>query len=155
MGQLTLVGQYHYQRTVGDGGNTDPRLTYSGAPGRRARALSVRLDYQRGPWSVSGNYTRITRTGRFLFPREWGREPFYTFLPREREESFGGLDAAILLANYAVPAVPGLKAEASYGRYYLPDVKDFRLNKYGMPSYSQLNAWLSYPFRSWAKGLRG
>ncbi|SMB99527.1 hypothetical protein SAMN00120144_0242 [Hymenobacter roseosalivarius DSM 11622] len=39
--------------------------------------------------------------------------------------------------------------------YYLPDVRAFRLNKYGMPSYSQLNASLSYPFRGWAKGLRG
>ncbi|MFC6224994.1 OprD family outer membrane porin [Hymenobacter artigasi] len=153
-GQLTLGAQYHYQRTVGTGGNADPRLAYS-APGRQAHALSARLGAQRGPWSLSANYTRITRTGRFLFPREWGREPFYTFLPREREEGFGGLDAAALLASYAVPAVPGLKAEVGYGHYYPPDVKDFRLNKYGMPSYSQLNASLSYPFRGWARGLRG
>ena len=153
-GQLTLGAQYHYQRTVGTGGNADPDLAYS-APGRQAHALSARLGYQRGPWSLSTNYTRITRTGRFLFPREWGREPFYTFLPREREEGFGGLGAVALLAGYAVPTAPGLKAEVGYGHYYLPDVKDFRLNKYGMPSYSQLNAPLSYPFRSWAKGLRG
>ena len=92
-GQLTLGAQYHYQRTVGTGGNADPRLAYS-APGRQAHALSARLGYQRGPWSLSANYTRITRTGRFLFPREWGREPFYTFLPRERNEGLGGLDAA-------------------------------------------------------------
>ncbi|TDN38838.1 outer membrane porin, OprD family [Hymenobacter sp. UV11] len=153
-GQLTGGAQYHYQRTVGTGGNPDPRLAYS-APGRQAHALSARLGYQRGPWSLSANYTRITRTGRFLFPREWGREPFYTFLPREREEGFGGLTAAALLASYAVPTAPGLKAEAGYGHYYLPDVQDFRLNKYGMPSYSQLNASLSYPLRGWANGLRG
>ncbi|OGX88731.1 hypothetical protein BEN48_08635 [Hymenobacter glacialis] len=153
-GQLTLGAQYHYQRTVGHGGNADPRLAYS-APGRQAHALSARLGAQRGPWSLSANYTRIARTGRFLFPREWGREPFYTFLPRERQEGYGGLDAAMLLASYAVPAAPGLKAEVGYGQYYLPDVKDFRLNKYGMPSYSQLNSSLSYPFRGWAKGLRG
>ena len=153
-GQLTLGAQYHHQRTVGTGGHPDPRLAYS-APGRRAHALSARLGYQRAPWSLSANYTRITRAGRFLLPREWGREPFYTFLPREREEGFGGLDAAALLASYAVPAVPGLKAEAGYGHYYLPNVQDFRLNKYGMPSYSQFNASLSYPFRGWAKGLRG
>ncbi|GAB2798186.1 hypothetical protein HNQ93_004113 [Hymenobacter luteus] len=154
MGQLTLGGQYHYQRTVGSGGNPNPQLAYS-APGRRAHALSTRLGYQRGAWSVSGNYTRITRTGRFLFPREWGREPFYTFLPREREEGFGGVDAAALLGGYTFAQVPGLKAEAGYGHYYLPDVKNTRLNKYGMPSYRQLNASLTYAFPGWAKGLRG
>ena len=153
-GQLTLGGQYHYQRTVGTGGNIDPRLAYS-APGRQAHALSARLGYQYGPWVVSGNYTSITRAGRFLFPREWGREPFYTFLPREREEGFGGLDAAVLLASRTFAQVPGLKAEVGYGHYYLPDVRDFALNKYGMPSYRQLNASVSYPFRGWARGLRG
>ncbi|MDJ0367596.1 OprD family outer membrane porin [Hymenobacter sp. H14-R3] len=132
-GQLTLGAQYHYQRTVGTGGNPDPHLAYS-APGRQAHGLSGRLGYQRGPWSLSANYTRITHTKRFLFPREWGREPFYTFLPREREEGFGGLDAAALLASYAVPAGPGLKAEVGYGPCYLPEVTDLRLNKYGMPS---------------------
>ena len=80
-GQLTLGGQYHYQRTVGTGGNADPRLAYS-APGRRAYALSGRLGYQRGPWSLSANYTRITRAGRFLFPREWGRAVLHVFAPR-------------------------------------------------------------------------
>ena len=152
-GQLTLGGQYLYQRTVGTGGNADPRRTYS-VPGREAHALSARLGYQRGGWSVSGNYTRITRAGRFLFPREWGREPFYTFLPREREEGAGDLDAAVLLASYAVPAVPGLKAEVGYGHYYLPDVANVRLNKYGMPAYRQLNASLTYPFRSGVTGLK-
>ena len=29
----------------------------------------------------------------FLMPREWGREPFYTFLPRERNEGLGGVNA--------------------------------------------------------------
>ena len=153
-GQLTLGGQYHYQRTVGSGGNADPRLAYS-APGRQAHALSARLGYQRGAWSLSANYTRITRAGRFLFPREWGREPFYTFLPREREEGLGGLDAAVLLASRTFARVPGLIAEVGYGHYSLSDVRDFALNKYGMPSYWQLNASVSYPLGGWARGLRG
>ncbi|MFC7671258.1 OprD family outer membrane porin [Hymenobacter humi] len=153
-GQLSLGAQYHYQRTVGNGGNADPRRAYS-SPGRQAHALSARLGYQRGPWSLSANYSRITRTGRFLFPREWGREAFYTFLPREREEGYGGLDAAALLAGRTFAQVPGLKAEVGYGHYYLPDVREVALNKYGMPSYRQLNSSLSYPFAGWARGLRG
>ena len=76
-------------------------------------------------------------------------------MPREREEGFGGLDAAVLLLGYTAPAVPGLKAEAGYGRYYLPDVRDTRLNKYGIPAYQQLNASLSYARPHWLPGLRG
>jgi hypothetical protein len=151
-GTLTLGAQYHYQRTIGNGGHPDLQRAYS-APGRQAHALSARLGYQLGGWGISGNYTRITRAGRFLFPREWGREPFYTFLPREREEGFGGLDAAALLASYSFS--PGLKAEAGYGHYYLPNVRNTRLNKYGMPSYRQLNASLTYAFPGGATGLRG
>jgi hypothetical protein len=37
----------------------------------------------------------------------------------------------------------------------VPNVRAFALNKYGMPSYRQLNASLNYPFRGWARGLRG
>ena len=65
------------------------------------------------------------------------------------------MDAAALLSSYSFARVPGLKIEAGYGHYYLPDVRNTRLNKYGMPSYSQLNTSLSYPFRGWARGLRG
>ncbi|QJX47791.1 hypothetical protein HMJ29_12900 [Hymenobacter taeanensis] len=83
-----MGAQYHYQRTVGTGGNTNSQPAYS-APGRQAHALSSRLNHQREAWSVSGNYTHITRTGLRLFYREWGREPFYTFLSREREEGLG------------------------------------------------------------------
>ena len=37
--------------------------------------------------------TRITKDGRYLMPREWGRDPFYTFMSRERNEGFGDLTA--------------------------------------------------------------
>jgi hypothetical protein len=45
-------------------------------------------------WSL--NYTRITKHGRFLFPREWGIEPFYTFMQRERNEGAGDVHAIML-----------------------------------------------------------
>jgi hypothetical protein len=28
-------------------------------------------------------------------PREWGRDPFYTFMPRERNEGYGDVNADI------------------------------------------------------------
>jgi hypothetical protein len=39
------------------------------------------------------------------------------------------------------------------GYYRLPDVRDFRLNKYGFPSYVQANIDLRYQFAGALKGL--
>ena len=46
-----------------------------------------------------------------------------------------------------------LKTSVGYGYYQLPDTKDYRLNKYGMPSYQQINADASYIFSKFFKGL--
>jgi hypothetical protein len=54
--------------------------------------------------------------------------------------------------NYAIPKAR-VKASLAAGYYHLPDVKNFALNKYGMPSYTQLNADIRYTFTSTFKGL--
>ena len=46
-----------------------------------------------------------------------------------------------------------LKTSLAYGYYQLPDVKNYRLNKYGMPSYHQVNYDISYSFGKFFKGL--
>ena len=76
-------------------------------------------------------------------PREWGIEPFYTFMPRERNEGLGGVDAWTV-NNYFALKNDRWKLTASYGKYYLPRTTDFRLNKYGLPSYQQINFSGSY-----------
>lgn len=99
--------------------------------------------------------TNISGDGRYLMPREWGKDPFYTFMPRERNEGFGNVHAYTV--NYIakrnlknMPKYLPLKSfslDLGYGKYNLPDVKDFRLNKYGMPSYQQINAVLNLDFQ--------
>jgi len=37
--------------------------------------------------------------------------------------------------------------------YLLPDVQNFRLNKYGLPSYTQVNTDIRYSFAGILKGL--
>lgn len=39
------------------------------------------------------------------------------------------------------------------GYYHLPDVKNYKLNKYGLPSYYQLNGDIRYSFTGLLKGL--
>lgn len=76
-------------------------------------------------------------------PREWGREPFFTFMPRERNEGFGDVHALVIKTAYNFPKV-GLKTSLQAGYFRLPDVKNVALNKYGMPSYRQVNAEVRY-----------
>ena len=101
---------------------------------------------------VSMNYNRITDHGRYLMPREWGREPFFTFLPRERNEGFGDAHAVMGKINYSITKIK-LKLSLAAGYYKLPDVKNFRLNKYGLPSYTQINADIRYTFPKKFSGL--
>lgn len=128
--------QFIFQHGAGNGGNADKAIRYV-SPGSKAFVFSSRIGYSFKKIKTNFNYTRITGDGRYLMPREWGREPFYTFMPRERNEGFGDVHAASANIEY-IPA-KGTKLNVGYGHFYLPDVKNYRLNKYGFPSYSQLN----------------
>lgn len=151
--QLHAIGglQYTYQHPLGDGGNADPRKTYFD-PGQRAQVFSLRAGLRRQHTQLLLNGTRITADGRFLMPREWGREPFYTFLPRERNEGSGDVTAfsANLIRQFPQQRI---RAELSYGYYDLPDPLDARLNKYQFPSYHHFLADIRYQFRGFLEGL--
>lgn len=138
------------QNTLGEGGNPDPAKAYT-QPGVKATVLSGRVGRQSPKFDWFVNTTRITAAGRYLMPREWGREPFYTFLPRERNEGFGDVTATSI--NTFFKPEKHLKIELSGGYYQLPDTKNAILNKYGMPSYTQYNLGVTYQFDRYLKGL--
>jgi outer membrane porin, OprD family len=149
----TLIGgiQFIHQQTVGNGGNKDPNLTYADK-NTTATILGSQIGLKRGQLEITANYTHIFDQGRYLMPREWGRDPFYTFMPRERNEGFGDLDAYVGKISYNIPK-NRIKISSGLGYFRLPDVKNFTLNKYGMPSYLQFNLDLRYSFSGMFKGL--
>ncbi|MCU0357743.1 MAG: hypothetical protein MUE95_09195, partial [Cyclobacteriaceae bacterium] len=102
-------------------------------------------------WSL--NYTRITRHGRFLFPREWGVESLYTFMPRERSEGMGDVNALMLQHTRLLDKEKHLSLQAAAGMYLLPSVDDAMLNKYTLPSYYQVNVRARYKFTGFLQGL--
>ena len=55
--------------------------------------------------------------------------------------------------DFKVIGLDGLSAKIGYGRYYKPDVKNYILNKYGVPSYAQTNIDLFYEFHGSLKGF--
>ena len=149
--KLFAAAQFVRQDAVDDGGNEDPSKTYF-EKGARAITFGTRLGWKNDKWETSLNYNRITADGRYLMPREWGRDPFFTFLPRERNEGLGDAHAVVGKFNYKIPKAR-VTTSIAIGHYELPDVTDFKLNKYGIPSYNQLNIDARYKFGGILKGL--
>lgn len=149
---LVVGAQFIQQNTLNQGGNAMLNKTYA-QPGDQARVYGFRLGLEKKKcWNAAINFTNIGDEGRYLMPREWGRDPFYTFMPRERNEGYGNVKA--LNAQLGIFAFKEkLRFELTAGRYMLPDVKNTELNKYGMPSYDQVNLDIRYRPEGYFHGL--
>jgi hypothetical protein len=143
--------QFIRQDAVNNGGNADVSKNYFD-PSQQVNIFSAMIGYRLNETTLRLNYTRITKDGRFLFPREWGREPLHTFLSRERNEGLGDVHAFTfnLLQSFFKQK---LNSDISAGYYNVADVTNTRLNKYGMSSYYQFNANFKYSFDGFMKGL--
>ena len=119
---------------------------------QHAASWGLKLALENKRWSTSINFNQISSEGRYLMPREWGKDPFYTFMPRERNEGFGGVKAVVIRGMYQFPKLQ-LKIQPSVGYFNLPTVDNFTLNKYGMPSYLQSNIEINWDAQKIAKGL--
>ena len=140
-----------HQDAVKEGGNEDQSKTYI-SKGAESNAISAQIGLKNTRFNTSLNYTYITQSGRYLMPREWGRDPFYTFMPRERNEGYGNVHAITTNTNIFLHQ-QRLQVGVGYGYYKLPAVTDARLNKYGFPSYHQLNITSTYRLDNFWKGV--
>jgi len=143
--------QYVYQNSTGNGGHSDISKRYY-EKGGHTWAMASRVGYETPEWKINLNYLYINNHGRFLMPREWGREPFYTFLPRERNEGLGGVNAWTV-NNELITKNRQWKFGLGYGQYYVPQPDNFRLNKYGLPSYQHLKGEADYHFKGFLKNM--
>ena len=125
------------------------------AEGETAHVFSARISRKSGrydsDWSV--NYTRITKAGRFLFPREWGIEPFYTFMYRERLEGSGDVHAVMLQNLRYLDTQHRLSLQSGGGLFWMPSTENAGLNKYAMPGFYQFNLRALYKFNGFLSGM--
>ncbi len=149
--QLVVAAQVIRQDAINDGGNEDPAKAYY-KKGAKSFTVGAKLGWKNVNWETTINYNRITAHGQYLMPREWGRDPFFTFLPRERNEGLGDVHAIVGKINYKISKTR-ITTSAAFGYYNLPEVTEFSLNKYGIPSYNQLNIDIRYKFAGLLKGL--
>lgn len=149
--KLTAAVQMIYQQEMGKGGVADETFRYMDK-GAKALTYGSRITLATSSTSLGLAFNRITSKGRYLMPREWGRDAFFTFMPRERNDGFGDV-YAITLQWAQQFAKQRWKYSVTGGYFDLPDVKNTSLNKYGLPSYIQANADVRYRFGGWLNGL--
>lgn len=131
-----------FQSGLGNGGNENPIFQYKN-PNDRNWAVSTRLGFKTSDWNVNLNYTKSGGKGLWLSPREWGKDAWYTFIPRERNEGFSSLDALTGFAEYSIPNTT-VKPFVHFGFHWLPALESPSENKYNMPSYRQINLGVKY-----------
>ena len=147
-----LIGvQSIFQTAINDGGNSDVSKAYI-TKNAKAFTYGAKIALVKSTLETSFNYNRISSKGRYLMPREWGRDPFFTFMPRERNEGLGDVNAYVFRVNYIFPKLK-LKSNLSIGYFDLPEITNYQLNKYGMPSYGQINIDFRYEFSRLLQGL--
>jgi hypothetical protein len=151
--QVGFIGgaQLVAQHAVNDGGNKNQALSYVQSD-HQSYVYGFRTGYRSNQWESTLNYNRITSHGRYQFPREWGREPFFAFIPRERMEGMGDVHALSTRIMYKLPERL-IWSSFSLGYVNQPSPFEHRLNKYGIPSYVHANLDLHIDHRGWAEGL--
>ncbi|HAA12297.1 MAG TPA: hypothetical protein DCE41_11580 [Cytophagales bacterium] len=115
-------------------------------PSEVGHVAAVRLGVRSTTWEVTGNYLHSFNQGRFLWPRELGRERLYTSIPRSWVEGLGNTDVVTLIGRYQrrLPHQNQLSADIRYTSVFTPERTDYSLNKYGTQSYYQINTALKY-----------
>ncbi len=162
--KFIAAAQYVGQQEVGDGGNGADNIANPTAAqkaesymlkGEKSNTYGAKVGAGYDSTLLTLAVSKTTDEGRFLFPREWGKEPLFTFQKRERSDGSGDTSAWLLTLDqdFKVIGLNGLSATLGYGRYYKPDAKNFVLNKYGVPSYAQTNLDIFYKFSGSLKGL--
>jgi hypothetical protein len=144
--------QGFYQTAINNGGNSDRTKAFI-MPNEQTFGIGGKLGHRIKDNLLSLNYLHISDNGRFLFPREWGREQFYANLNRERFEGNGGLNAITL--KYKINHFVSSNGDLSLGASMVNNggLDNFRLNKYGMPEYYHLAAVYDYNFTGVLEGL--
>jgi hypothetical protein len=120
--------------------------------GENGQVLSTELTWSRYNWTLSLAYSRLFDTGRFLFPKELGRDRFYTSIPRSRMEGLGNANVAVLKIGKAYPQSNLdilLEVQSIQGL----ELDEFTFNKYNKDETVQVNSVINYSADQLLRGL--
>lgn len=122
-------------------------------PWENGQVLSSNVSWRPGDWALRASYTHAFSSGRYLFPRELGRDHFFTSIPRSRLEGFGDADVVTLKGEYR-ERLSGLSGCLAFTHLWGPQIANFTFNKYNLDTYWQVNTGVHYRFAGFFQGLR-
>lgn len=144
--------QGFYQNAINNGGNKDPKHTYM-FKGEQTFAIGGMLGLKlNSSHDISLNYMGISDQGRYLFPREWGREIFYASQSREVFEGYGGVNAYVFKYKYS-PKTKSYSVLFGAGIIDQPNIDIMQLNKYALDDYYHFTVDLKYKFQNYFDGM--
>lgn len=146
---INLQGEWLHQNKLGDGGNKQDSLRYFNQ--NSSDILGIKFSYEWKKTELSIGYDRIFSQGKFLSPREWGREDLFSFQKRERSEGSADNHALVLNFKTTTPINNNTNVTSilSVGRHWKPSVLDAFKNKYAMPDYTHINLDLFAKIAGW------
>lgn len=128
-------------------------------PDEQANVFNVKFGYTvdrpKGSTEWTASYLKALDTGRFLFPRELGREDFYVSQPRSWIDGWGDVDVFMLRMRYKVKTDKGGEffLDTRLSRTEAPEPTDRTFNKYGVSSFYQATVFPTYRFSGKWKGM--
>ncbi|MFA0960505.1 OprD family outer membrane porin [Roseivirga sp. BDSF3-8] len=120
-------------------------------PNERGVVASVQAGWQGDHIHLTAAALRSFSEGRFLWPKELGREDFYVSQPRAWIDGLGDAKVYSLKGVYKGLPHGGWNMKLQLSRYDLPAADE--LNKYRRPSFYQVLAEAGYTFGGRLKGL--
>lgn len=126
-------------------------------PDQMANVFATQIGYQSMDKSLklSSAFLHAFGTGRFLFPKELGRENFYVSQPRSWIDGYG-LVSVYMIRGQLQPLNKkwkGLSLDMMLSYTNAPDQEDFANNKYGRSDYMQTTVLTKYSFQKKLEGL--
>lgn len=101
---------------------------------------------------LSMAYLEVFGEGRFLFPRELGRENFYVSQPRSWIDGLG--QSRVFQGRFEWKPQKALwSVDWRLSRVHTPGLDEFEHNKFNLPSYYQSTFDVRYHFSRWLQGL--
>lgn len=120
-------------------------------PDENGQVLSLTGSYRKNGWEIKTAYSRAFDTGRYLFPRELGRDQFYTSMSRSRLEGFGNMHVFSGSLQYRKRHTSlQLDATTTAG----VEAGRNENNKYNLDDYYQVNTRVHHDFDGFFKGLQ-
>jgi hypothetical protein len=122
-------------------------------PDEQAHVISTKLGRKSDQLDVSAAYLHAFDSGRFLFPRELGRENFYVSQPRSWIDGFGDLDVYMLRARFTPEFIHDTWFDLRLSYTDGPGTDELTFNKYGLEDFYAATFMIDHKFHGMFEGL--